>query len=248
MLRKLLRLLGWLAAGSVALSLFGFSAYLSFNQFVRRGVTPVPEVVGLEESAAASLLRDQGLVARRQEGDGRFDEEIPRGHIQSQIPSAGSFVKRGGRVTLIVSLGREVIEVPDLRGQPVYAAQVSLATAGLASGRAGDVFCAGGVSGTVFQQRPEAGDRVSRSTPVDLLLCQDHGGDTYVMPDLVYRDYEGVRRQLSLRGLRFGNVKFEPYEGVAPGIVLRQFPLAGHPLQRRDVISLVVAASERPIS
>lgn len=247
MLRKFLRVLGWLATAAVALTLFGLAGYLSFNQFVRRGVTPVPDVVGQEESAAASLLRDQGLVARRQEGDGRFDEEIPRGHIQSQIPAAGSFVKRGGRVTLVVSLGREVIEVPDLRSQPVYAAQVSLATAGLAGGRSGDVFCSGGVSGTVFQQRPAAGDRVSRSTPVDLLLCQDHGRDTYVMPDLVYRDYEEVRRQLSLRGLRFGNVKFEPYEGVAPGVVLRQFPLAGHPLQRREVISLVVTTSERPI-
>jgi hypothetical protein len=37
-------------------------------------------------------------------------------------------------------------------------------------------------------------------------------------------------------------VKYEPYEGIEAGVVLRQYPLAGHPLRRHDVISLVVAA------
>ena len=37
----------------------------------------------------------------------------------------------------------------------------------------------------------------------------------------------------------------ETYTGVAPGTVLRQFPLAGHPLRRDDVIALTVVAPER---
>ena len=41
-----------------------------------------------------------------------------------------------------------------------------------------------------------------------------------------------------------GTVKFEPYEGILDGTILRQTPLPGHPLRRRDVISLVVAASQ----
>ena len=53
-----------------------------------------------------------------------------------------------------------------------------------------------------------------------------------------------VRGFFELRGFRLGGVKFEPYEGVAAGTVLRQFPLAGHPLTRRDAISLVVVAAE----
>jgi beta-lactam-binding protein with PASTA domain len=62
------------------------------------------------------------------------------------------------------------------------------------------------------------------------------------MPDLVYRDYEQVRRFFEARGFKLGSVKFEPYENVPAGVVLRQFPLPGHPLARRDVISLVVAS------
>ena len=36
------------------------------------------------------------------------------------------------------------------------------------------------------------------------------------------------------------------YEGVREGAILRQYPLAGHPLDRRETISLVVAARPDP--
>ena len=51
------------------------------------------------------------------------------------------------------------------------------------------------------------------------------------------------RAFLESRGFRLGNVKVEPYEGVPGGIVLRQFPLPGHPLRGHDAVSLVVSAS-----
>ena len=63
------------------------------------------------------------------------------------------------------------------------------------------------------------------------------------MPDLVYRDYERVRLYFEQLGFKFGSVKFERYEGVAAGVILRQFPLPGHPLTREDPVSLVVATA-----
>ncbi|HXT19989.1 MAG TPA: PASTA domain-containing protein, partial [Thermoanaerobaculia bacterium] len=70
--------------------------------------------------------------------------------------------------------------------------------------------------------------------------------ETYVMPDLVDRDYRSVRSFLEVHGFRVGSVKFEPYEGVSESLVLRQFPLPGHPLRRGEVISLVVASVPSP--
>ena len=58
----------------------------------------------------------------------------------------------------------------------------------------------------------------------------------------VYESYERVRQFFESRGFRVGSVKYEPYEGIEPGVVLRQFPLAGHRLGQQDVISLVVAS------
>jgi serine/threonine-protein kinase len=174
----------------------------------------------------------------------RYDDEVPAGLILRQQPAAGSLVKRGATVEVAVSLGPQVVTVPDLAGAALPAAQVTLAAAGLAVGRTISIYSRESQPGTVVQQAPPAGSRAGASQAVNLFLSQGDPSAVFVMPDLVYRDYEQVRRFFERRGFRLGSVKFEAYEGIGAGVVLRQFPLAGHPLRRREVISLVVASGE----
>lgn len=239
--RKLLRLLGRLAYAGVVLVCFGASAYFAFKMFVRSGVTQTPEVVGLAPEEARALLADQGLTFRRAEGGDRFDPEVPAGAILKQDPAPHTLVKRGGVVEVAVSLGPERLDVPDLRGQSLASAQVALAAAGLTPGRTLSVFDVSD-PGTVVRQKPASGTPVAPQTPVDLFLSTGGLQQAFLMPDLVYEDYERIRTFFENRGFHFGSVKFETYEGATPGIVLRQFPLAGHPVSRDDAISLVVAA------
>jgi beta-lactam-binding protein with PASTA domain len=244
MLATLLKILGWMTYVALVLVVFVLAGYFSFSIFVRSGVTTVPELVNLSDTEVAARLLDHGLRMRRAAAADRYDEEVAAGHILKQSPGAGSLVKRGSSVEVTVSLGPELLEVPDLNGRALQAAQVTLNAAGLIVGRTGSVFSAGALPGTVVAQDPPPGTRVGRAAPITLFLSQGSWSETYVMPDLVYRDLEEVRRFFERRGFRLGSVKFEPYEGIASGIVLRQFPLSGHPLRRRDVISLVVTTQE----
>jgi beta-lactam-binding protein with PASTA domain len=123
---------------------------------------------------------------------------------------------------------------------------VALAAAGLALGRVLGVFSPDAVPGTVVHQAPAPGVAVAPATPVQVLVALAGSAPAFVMPDLVYRDYDEVRRFFEARGFHFGNVKFEPYPGVADGVILRQFPLAGHPVARADAVSLVVATAVVP--
>ena len=243
MLARILRRMAWfLYAGFVAV-VFAATGYLAFNFFVRSGVTPVPEVEGLTVAAAQTRLRERALVMDRETGE-RYDDEVPAGHVLRQSPAPGSLVKRGGRVEVAVSLGPQVVAVPDLQGAALPAAQVTLAAVGLTIGRTVTIYSPDSQPGTVVGQSPEAGSRAGSSEAVDLFLSSGDPAAVFVMPDLVYRDYEQVRRYFERRGFRLGSVKFEFYEGIAAGVVLRQFPLAGHPLSRREVISLVVASGD----
>lgn len=245
MLAKPLRALAWIAYTGLIAASFFLPAYFSFNLFVRSGVTPLPDLVGLSEEEVAPRLADQGLRLRRTPEANRYDEEVPEGRVLQQSPVAGSLAKRGSTVEVTISLGPELLEVPDVRGQILQAAQVALAAAGMALGRTASVYSIEALPGTVVDQDPLPGTRVGRAAPVVLFLCLESRSDTYLMPDLVYRNYESVRRFFERHGFRLGSVKFEPYEGIDPGVVLRQFPLAGHPIRRRDVISLVVTTDEQ---
>lgn len=248
MWRKLLRvaLLAVYFAGLLGVA--GLTAYAAFSQFVRRGVTPVPDLVGLPLSEAEALLVDQGLRMRWLEGEDRFDDSVPSDQVLQHNPGPGSLVKKASTVDVVLSLGRQLVEVPDLSGQALQAAQVNLAAAGLSFGRQGSIYTDHGAVGTVVGQGPPPGSLVDRATSVDLLISLDNTAETYVMPDLIYRTDAEVKRFFRRHGFRLGSVKYEPYEGVGEGIVLRQYPLAGHPLRRRDVIALVVAASPESAS
>lgn len=245
LVHRILRRLGLAAYAVATLLVFAIAGYVSFGLFVRRGVTPVPEIVGVERQEAAARLADQGLALEIRAGGARYDEEVPAGAVVQQDPPSGSLVKRGSRVEAILSLGPELVLVPDLRGRALRAAQVTMVAAGLSVGSTASIYSAVGVPGTVVEQDPPPGTRVGRSTSIRLFLCAEGRSSTYVMPDLVYREYEAVRDFFESKGLRLGSVKFEVYEGVPPGVVLRQFPVAGHPLRQDDVISLVVASAER---
>ena len=245
MLRKVLRALGFLAYLGLVVTVFVAAAYISFSLFVRSGTTRAPDLAGLSLDEARELLSDQGLDLRLDE-NARYDDGVPADHVVRQDPADGALVKRGSAVLVTPSLGPQRIPVPDLDGQGLQSAQVLLAASGLSLGRTVEVFATDDTAtGMVVGQQPAAGATVAPGGTVDLMLAREGSADAYVMPDLVYREYDRVRRFFETRGFRLGSVKYERYEGIRPGVILRQYPQAGHPLRKADTVALVVAAAPR---
>ena len=243
---KLVRGLIYLGYGVVILLVFGLAAYTSFSLFVRSGVTTVPVVEGLSRAEAATRLADQGLRLRGTENE-RYSEKVPVGHVVRQTPDARTLVKRGSSVTVALSKGPQRVNVPELEGKTLPATQAELSGSGLTVGRLLGAFSKTAGTGTVIGSDPGLGATIPPSTPVHVFLALNIPAERYIMPDLVYRSYEGIRPYFEQRGFNFGSVKFERYEGVAAGVVLRQYPQAGHPLTKQDNISLVVATADAPL-
>lgn len=236
-----------LAIGAAYVGLLGvvfvISGYGAFNASVRSGVTKVPELRGLTEQEAIELLVDQGLEVRRST-QGAFDNQLDAGRVLRQKPSPGGLVKKDSPVEITLSMGREQLRMPDLVSQAVTSAQLALSGLGLENPQIAAVF-AGGPAGVVVGQDPVGGQLADRSRPSRLLVSQESPQDAYVMPDVVSRRFEDVRVFFEGRGFHLGSAKIEPYEGVPAGIILRQYPLAGHVVRRHDAIALVVATESR---
>lgn len=243
MWRTLGRGLGCVAYLGVLAVVGGLAAYLAFSLFVRRGETILPDLRGTAEANAAAVAADQGLRIEWTDLE-RFDETVPAGHVLTQQPRAGSLVKRGSLLRLTLSRGSQRVEVPAVVGETLLAAQVRLREAGLRVGRTTSLLTPDGGTGIVVLQNPRAGDLAEPTSPVDLGLAADAPGRVWIMPDLIDRSYDLVRGGLEARGFSFGRVAYEPYPGRSPGTVLRQFPLAGHPLRLSDPISLTVVAGD----
>ncbi|MBC7329188.1 PASTA domain-containing protein [bacterium] len=119
---------------------------------------------GLEE--ARTLLLQNGLKL----GDilERENEEIPAGYIISTQPPAGSLVRKGRRIDIIVSTGAPYVVIPDLRSLDEERARKLLSDLGLAVGDVSYVADRYIPFGQVISQSPAPNSRVAKGTAVYL--------------------------------------------------------------------------------
>lgn len=85
----------------------------------------MPDVIGKEfELAEADLVNAKLVVAK---GAARYDDSLPAGVVVDSSPKVGTEVKRGAKITLILSRGRAPVTVPNLVGKSLAEAQATLA-------------------------------------------------------------------------------------------------------------------------
>jgi len=204
---------------------------------------PVPEVEGRRVPEAGALAARHGLLVRV-EGK-RHDAHVPRDRIALQEPAPGATLKRQRSIRVWLSLGPERIEVPAVEGQSVRTAQLSLDQARVPLARLVEVDDPS-PAGTVLSQTPGPGETDAIGDGVSLLVSRGRPTPQYVMPDLIGRPAEGLLEDLTRHGLKVADVQTRSYPGVPPGIVLRQAPAAGHPVNPRLAVSLEI--SQEPSS
>jgi hypothetical protein len=126
----------------------------------------VPDVVGLAEDEARDRLAAEGLqVSSRPQESSREDA----GRVLGQSPDAGP-AGEGSRVTLTVGDGPRTVEVPNLAGLSVAAAEEELAAAGLGVGRVVEVSSDAVPAAQVIEQGIPAGTTVDPETAVNLTV------------------------------------------------------------------------------
>jgi serine/threonine-protein kinase len=120
----------------------------------------VPALTGKTFDQSAAALQPLGLTAVRADA---FSDTVPKDQVISTAPAAGASVARGGRVTVTVSKGPDMVAVPDISGKSVQDATTVMQQAGL---QIGNVF--GPPNKKVFLTDPPAGTQVHRGSSVNV--------------------------------------------------------------------------------
>jgi serine/threonine-protein kinase len=125
---------------------------------------PVPDLSGDTVVDARAALRDLDLELT-QSGE-EYDKKVPAGQIISQSPAAGVNVPRGSTISVVVSLGPPLVEVPNVVDMPVDQAIAELEQAGFDT----EVYEPFGISplNRVASQDPEGGTKAPLGSTVRL--------------------------------------------------------------------------------
>jgi serine/threonine-protein kinase len=156
--------------------------------------------------------------------------------VITQDPDAGGVVKRGRRISVIVSLGAQGTSVPVLDGVTARQSQLLLEGAGLRVGRIARVYTDEVSKDLVVASDPPGETLVEQGTVVNLLVSLGSRPQSYLLPNLIGRDVAETAR-----GLREGGFAVMVREGgprQRDGLVSAQEPPPGHRVALRDSIVL----------
>jgi beta-lactam-binding protein with PASTA domain len=198
----------------------------------------VPKVVGMSLRDAEKAATDQGLLV---DVENRFySSEIPEGRIVSQLPAAGTQVRRGWRLRVAQSLGPQRAVVPDLVGESGRAAEMNARRRGLEVGATVAAHIPGLPPDQVVAQSPPP-NAVGVATPkINLLVTAGAEEQSYIMPDFVGHHLAEASSAIDEAGLRLGDVT----DVVAPGghsVILKQSPPPGQRVTPGTVVTFEIS-------
>ncbi len=232
-------MVGRLLAALAFLVVAGVTFWFALVHTLHMGTLTVPDLRGSTVDEALRSAHDVGL-ALEVDSDGVFTADVPPGTIGAQNPHPGFHVKTGSTVRVRLSLGSQRIALTGMEGESLQGAERALDQLGLRLTHTARVV--GEAAGnTVLAGDPPLGAEVPPGSGVGLLVNTTPRRELWVTPSLVSQPSATVESFLRRAGLRIGQVHGVAYPGIAGGTVLQQYPPAGSPLSRSDIVTLWVS-------
>ena len=156
----------------------------------------IPDVSMLSAQAAEDTLKGLGLTVVRVE---QSDATIAKGMVVGTQPAAGSQLPPGSQVTLQVSTGKEITEVPDLQGKTTQGARNVLAEVGLELDAVVKELASNDVpKGEVIEQSPSPGTQAAKGSKV--VITVSTGPDLVRVPVITGMAWERAEGNLTAVG------------------------------------------------
>ena len=192
----------------------------------------VPTLVGSTATEAKARLAEKRLTLGG--SSEAYDEKIPAGQIVSSTPRAGTQLRRGTAVTIVVSKGRQPIDVTDYTGKPADQAVAALTDAGLRVDATKQEFSTDVPKGSVISQSPATGT-LFRSDQVTLVVSK--GPEMVSVPNVQGKQLRQARTILEDAGFQ---VRVENFMGGLFGTVRSQSPAGDAKAPKGSTVTLVV--------
>ena len=146
------------------------------NLVLSKGRQPqkTPNVSGKGVGEAKAIIANEGLTVVVQEA---FDDDIPAGEIITQSPAAGVPINKGETVTISVSKGPELFNVPDVKDDPQRDAKQKLEDTGFTV-KIDESVSEPESYGLVVTQSPEANSQAEKSSLVTIWIGKEPVDDS----------------------------------------------------------------------
>jgi len=198
----------------------------------------VPDVRGQSEQAAGNTLRDAHLIPVTS----LEVSSVQTGLVISQLPSPGSTVAKGSKVSIVISEGPRSAPMTSVTGLTTAAAKAKLIAAGFKP-VVKTQSSATVPAGRVIATEPAAETETHLGAHVTLLVSS--GPAPVKVPDVVGETLAAAEATLKSNGLAVGAVTRRSSSTEPAGTVLSQSPANGSLLHEGGKVALTVAQASK---
>jgi eukaryotic-like serine/threonine-protein kinase len=224
------RRLGYLAVALAVVLIVGLVGWwLTAGRY-----TSVPRVAGLTVAAARSELHSAGFTVTI--GKAQLDNAAAKGQVIRTVPVTGTRISKGGHITLIPSAGPHMIQVPQVTGLALAAAQAALRHAGLTPGTVRNEPSTTIPAGIVVSTNPAAGASWPQPRPVTLVVSSGQP-----VPDFVGQQKTVAEQWAQANGVSLDEVTASKSDAAA-GTVTKQSLAPGSAFTTGQVIIITISA------
>jgi len=228
---------GWFHFGSEPKQETPVISVISEEPEEKEETITLEDLSGMSFSDAEKKLSDAGLVLK--ENGTKSSDEYDEGEIIEQDPKAGTKLKKGDTVSVIVSTGeaKEQVTVPDVKGIDEESAVSHLESRGFKVNKEYSYSDTVG-SGEVFAQDPKANTKAGKGDTVTIQISQ--GGERVQVPNVKGSSLADAKSALSSAGLKY-NESEEYSDSVSEGNIISQSVAAGEYVTRGSSVTIVVS-------
>jgi beta-lactam-binding protein with PASTA domain len=224
------------------------SALTAMRLAIHGHVVAVPDLVGKSPAAGRMIAEESGLeiVVERQ----YYSSSVPEGKILSQLPPAGSQVRRGWQVRVAESLGPQRVEIPNVTGQSERVANINIRRRGLEVGAIAQMRLPDVPDGQILSQAPPPNASGIAAPKISLLVGQPTPPQALVMPAFIGQPLGSATQLLQDAGFRLGAVTPAAPDSSSPAppvvtpspasIIVSQTPAPGEKVFAGSAITFTV--------
>lgn len=220
---------------------FASNYFTSISQ--KQNIVIMPSVVNVDEQTATQRLEELGLYVQIKER--KFDNEIISGNVIEQSVGSQREVKKGTTVDLVISKGRELVRVPNIKGFDLLNIEQTVKNARLDIGEQitedSDL-----PKGQIIKQLPSAGEMVEIGTKINIVLSNGPKEENISVPSVIGISQTEALSTLRSEGLIPSQISTE-YSSVVPeNNVISQSINPGSSVPKGTKISIVISIGKEP--
>ena len=206
-------------------------------KLVTKADVQIPDVVGMEQTEAQKTIEDAKLKYEKKSEE--YNKDDPVGYIISQDPGymPNYNVKEGSTISVVVSLGQNLVKVPKVTGLTQDDATKQLEDLGLVV-NVEETYSSKVEAGYVIEQSVKENEEIDAGESITIKVSK--GTEKVTVPDLTGKTESEAKTAIKDAGLKLKTVVTTEDTTKEDGVVVKQSLEAGTEVEKNATITITI--------